>query len=121
MSKILIVDDSEIVRNQIVAAITSAGYEIVTAVDGRDGVNQFNANPDVNLVISDINMPNLSGLEMIEEIRKHEKGKDVLIFVLTTEASPELKTRGKDLGVKGWIVKPFNPANLLAGVKKMLG
>ena len=105
--RVLIVDDSATIRQQVRVALTQAGFEVVEAVDGQDGVNKIRADATLAAVICDVNMPKKSGLELIEEIRSGGVGSTVPIVMLTTEGQPALVQRAKAAGAKGWIVKPF--------------
>jgi len=120
MAQILVVDDSATVRNEVAGFLKNNGLDVDTAVDGKDGLNKVRSDSGLKLVISDVNMPNMDGLTMVESIRKDIGNKNVNIIMLTTESDPRMKERGKAAGVKGWIVKPFNGAAVLAGVKKMV-
>ena len=120
MKKILLVDDSPSVRQQVRLALSEAGYPVVEATDGLDGLAKLAATPDVGLIISDINMPRMNGLDMIEKVRTDAKHVTLPILMLTSEGQPALIDRGKKAGVKGWVVKPFKADMLLAAVKKLL-
>ena len=113
MPQILVVDDSDAVRSEVSGFLTKNGFTVVTAVDGKDGLGKAKANADVN-------MPNMDGLTMVEKIRSELGNKTVNIIMLTTESDASMKERGKAAGIKGWIVKPFNGANVLEAVKKMV-
>jgi two-component system chemotaxis response regulator CheY len=117
--KILVVDDSATVRQQVGLALSQAGFEIVEAVDGLDGVDKINQVTDISLVICDVNMPRMSGLEMLEKFREDKKHATVPVVMLTTEGQPELVERAKKAGAKGWIVKPFKAELLVAAAKKL--
>ncbi len=118
--KILVVDDAMTVRNLAKFALGKAGFTIVEAEDGVIGLEKAKAEkPD--LVISDLNMPNMNGLEMCRAIKGDDALKDTPIFMLTTEASADVAKEGKEIGIMAWIVKPFAPDKLLAAVKKVLG
>ncbi len=120
MSKrVLVVDDSATVRQQVGMALQQAGYEIVEAVDGADGLSKLSDDSDISMVICDINMPRMSGLEMIEHIAQSKTIKKVPIVMLTTEGQPALIQRARKAGAKGWIVKPFKADLLLAAVNKL--
>lgn len=122
MAKILIVDDSAVVRNEVAGFFKSNGLDVVTAVDGKDGLDKLRADPSgIKVVLCDVNMPNMDGLTMAEKTRSDLRNATVSIIMLTTENSPAMKDRGKAAGVKGWIVKPFNGAAVLPTVKKLLG
>jgi two-component system chemotaxis response regulator CheY len=121
MSKILVVDDSATVRNEVAGFFKSNGLDVVTANDGREGLDKVKADPSIKLIVSDVNMPNMDGLTMAEKIRSDLKNATVNIIMLTTENNPAMKERGKAAGIKGWIVKPFNGPSVLGSVKKLLG
>ena len=120
MGKIFIVDDSEMFRVELRTALEGGGHEVVDAYDGMNGLNVAKEHHDFDIVISDFNMPELNGLQMVEEIKKLDSYKSTPIFILTTETSPELKTKAKEVGVMAWILKPFVPEKLLAGIDKVL-
>jgi two-component system chemotaxis response regulator CheY len=120
MAKILVVDDSSTVRDEVAGFLKSNGLDVTTAVDGKDGLAKLKADPDIKLVIADINMPNMDGLTMVEKIRSELGNSSVNLIMLTTESSPQMKERGKAAGVKGWIVKPFKGAAVLEAFKKMV-
>lgn len=121
MAKILIVDDSSTVRDEVAGFLRKAGLDVATAVDGKDGLAKLKADPGVKLVVSDVNMPNMDGLTMVEKIRSELGNHSVNIIMLTTESSPSMKERGKAAGIKGWIVKPFKGEAVLDAFKKMAG
>lgn len=119
MSKILVVDDSSTVRDEVAGFLRKNGLDVDTAVDGKDGLAKMKSSPGIKLVISDVNMPNMDGLTMVEKIRGELVNKTVNIIMLTTESSPAMKERGKAAGVKGWIVKPFKGDAVLETVRKL--
>ncbi len=121
MAKILIVDDSSTVRDEVAGFLKNAGLDVATAVDGKDGLAKLKADPGIKLVVSDVNMPNMDGLTMVEKIRGELGNSTVNIIMLTTESSPSMKERGKAAGIKGWIVKPFKGEAVLEAFKKMAG
>ena len=102
-------------------ALTQAGFEVVEAVDGEDGVNKIRSDSTLAAVICDINMPKKTGLELIEEIKGGGPNSDVPIVMLTTEGQPAMVQRAKAAGAKGWIVKPFKPNLLVAALQKLTG
>ncbi len=118
--KILIVDDASLIRNVAHKAAIEAGYETVLANDGQEGLDALVDN-DVDMIFSDINMPVMNGLEMVEEIRKQDKYKFIPIVMLTTESKPQLKEIAQKLGVKAWLLKPFNKDKFLLVLSKLLG
>lgn len=117
--KILIVDDSRTIRQQVSFTLSKGGYEVIEAEDGQDGITKLKANGDIAMVISDVNMPNMNGIEMVEKIKAD--GIVVPIVMLTTEGAADLIQRAKDAGAKGWLVKPFKPEQLVAAVQKIAG
>ncbi|KVT44407.1 response regulator [Burkholderia multivorans] len=119
MAKILVVDDSGTVRDEVAGFLRNHGLDVATAVDGKDGLAKLRTTPGVRLVISDVNMPNMDGLTMVEKIRSELANTSVNVVMLTTESSPAMKERGKAAGVKGWIVKPFKGDAVLDALKKL--
>ncbi len=117
---ILVVDDALTVRNLAKFALTKGGYTIIEAEDGVAGL-AASKNGTIDLIISDLNMPNMNGLDMVKNIKADPNTKSIPIFMLTTEASSEIAQKGKELGVMAWIVKPFVPDKLLAAVERVLG
>lgn len=115
--KILVVDDSRTVRQQVSMVLGESGYTVIEAGDGEAGARLIERDGDLSLVISDINMPGMSGLEMLQRVRSG--GAQLPIVLLTTEGSPEILRRAKSLGATAWIVKPFNADLLLAAVDKL--
>lgn len=120
MSKILIVDDSATMRQQVRQALSTTGLDIVEAVDGQDAVNKVAADSAIDIMILDVNMPRMNGIEVAETLGRNGRIQQGLkIVMLTTEGHADLIQRAKAAGAKGWIVKPFKPDMLLAAVKKM--
>ncbi|RBQ31901.1 response regulator [Aliarcobacter vitoriensis] len=120
MAKLLIVDDSTMLRDMLNYALNEGGYtDVVEAVDGVDGLAKAKTT-NFDLVITDVNMPNMDGLTLIGELRKIPHYSKIPILVLTTERSDEMKAKGKIAGATGWIVKPFVPDQLLKAVNIVL-
>lgn len=117
--KILTVDDSASIRQMVSFTLKQAGYEVVEAIDGQDGLAKAQAN-NVDLVITDLNMPNMNGIELIRSLRQEGAYKFTPILMLTTESDDSKKTDGKQAGATGWIVKPFNPEQLLRVIERVL-
>jgi two-component system chemotaxis response regulator CheY len=117
-AKVLVIDDSMMVRQQVGRALAAAGFAVIEAVDGVDGLQKLSASPDTRLVVCDVNMPRMNGIEFLESLRKSDSS-GVPVVMLTTEGQPELVQRAKALGAKGWIVKPFKPDLLVAAAKKL--
>jgi two-component system, chemotaxis family, chemotaxis protein CheY len=120
MKQILLVDDSPSVRQQVRLALTEAGYTVIEANDGLEGLAKLAATPEVGLIISDINMPHMNGLEMVEKLKADAKNVDIPVLMLTSEGEPALIARAKKAGVKAWVVKPFKAVMLLAAVRKLM-
>ena len=119
--KVLIVDDSRTIRQQVNFTLSKGGFEVVEAEDGKDGIVKLRAHPEVAMIISDVNMPNMNGLEMVEAIKGDATLTHPPIVMLTTEGAGELVERAKAAGAKGWLVKPFKPEQLVAVVNKLVG
>ncbi len=119
MGKILIVDDSSTVRDEVGGFLSGHGLETLTAVDGRDGLEKLRQESGIRLVVCDVNMPNMDGLTMVEKVRSELGNTQVNIIMLTTESNPSMKERGKAAGVRGWIVKPFKGDSVLETFRKL--
>lgn len=118
---ILIVDDSESIREVVSAALVENGFEVVQGVDGQDGLdNLHKRSNDVSLIISDLNMPRMDGIQLVKEVRKDEKFKYLPIIMLTTESQTSKKMEAKEAGATGWIIKPFEKEKLLKVVNKVI-
>ncbi|MDH3325433.1 MAG: response regulator [Gammaproteobacteria bacterium] len=116
---ILIVDDSASLRQVIAIALKGAGYEVIEGCDGQDGLDKLSGQK-VNLIISDVNMPNMDGLTMVTKIKENPSYKFTPIIMLTTESGADMKERGKAAGVKAWMVKPFKPDQMLDAVSQLI-
>ncbi|KYF68921.1 response regulator [Sorangium cellulosum] len=120
--KILLVEDSSTVRQQVGMLLQGAGYGTLEADNGRDAVAAVAASKgDLAMIIADVNMPVMNGIEMIQSLRDRNLAAGVPILMLTTEGQPELIEKARKAGAKGWIIKPFKPDLLLAAVKKLAG
>ena len=120
MAKIIMTaDDSASIRQMVSFTLKDAGYEVVEAVDGKDALNKLNS-AKINMLITDLNMPNMNGIELIKEARAIPAFKCIPIIMLTTESQAGKKQEGKAAGATGWIVKPFKPEQLIAVIKKVL-
>jgi two-component system chemotaxis response regulator CheY len=121
MSKnILVVDDSGTVRQQVTMALKQAGFETTEAVDGQDGISKISSS-NIDMVICDVNMPNMNGLEMVEAVKAKPENKALPVIMLTTEGQPSMIKRAKEAGAAGWIVKPFDANQLIATAKHLTG
>lgn len=119
MTKILVVDDSNSIRDMVSFTLKSAGYQTVEAADGVLGLNAATSD-SFDLVITDVNMPNMDGITLCQELRKLPAFKFTPILMLTTESSGDMKMKGKAAGATGWLVKPFNPEKLLSTIKRVV-
>ena len=119
MKTILIVDDSATVRQQVGTALREAGFDVVEAVDGQEGAETIEKRTDISVVVCDVNMPRMTGIEMLERVKGAGARADLPIVMLTTESQPALIQKAKGLGAKGWVVKPFKANLLVAAVQKL--
>lgn len=120
MAAILAVDDSASIRQMVAFTLRSAGYDVVEAVDGGDAIDKLRER-DVDLVLTDQNMPGMDGLSFIRALRGMKNYKSVPILMLTTESGDDMKAQGRAAGASGWLVKPFDPARLTEVVRKLIG
>ncbi|MDX3927782.1 MAG: response regulator [Shinella sp.] len=119
-AKILTVDDSASIRLTTRVTLTNAGYQVTEAVDGADGLAKLQSG-QFDMIVTDLNMPNMDGLTMIRELRKLPAHTGVPVIFLTTESDGELKQQAKAAGATGWLTKPFDPESLVKIVRKVLG
>ncbi len=117
--RILAVDDSVSIRQMVSHTLKDAGYEVETANDGKDALIKVNS-MKFDVVISDVNMPNMGGFELVKALREKPQYKFIPILMLTTETSVDKKQQGKLAGATGWLVKPFNPDTLLKTLKRVI-
>ncbi|MGL4369171.1 MAG: response regulator [Spirochaetota bacterium] len=118
--QILIVDDSSAIRQSLRYVIEHAGYSVIEACHGKDALAKIQ--PQTKLVISDINMPEMGGIEMVKTIRSGTTAsRTVPIIILTTESHNDIKQSGKDAGATAWMVKPFPPEEIISTIKKIIG
>ncbi len=120
MATILTVDDTASMRQMISFTLNSVGHEVIQACDGKEAL-QLLQGKKVDLVIADVNMPNMDGITLVKNLREQPDYKFTPILMLTTESQESKRQQGKVAGATGWIVKPFNPEQLLNVVKKVLG
>ncbi|OIQ78042.1 chemotaxis protein CheY [mine drainage metagenome] len=116
---ILIVDDSASLRQVVNIALTSAGYEVIEACDGVDALAKLDGRK-IHLIISDVNMPNMDGITLVKEIKQKADYKFTPIIMLTTESQEDKKAQGQAAGARAWVVKPFQPAQMLNAVSKLI-
>jgi two-component system chemotaxis response regulator CheY len=120
MSKtILIVDDSASLRSVVAIALRGSGYDVIEGCDGKDALSKLKGQK-IHLIISDVNMPNMDGITFVKEVKKHAAYKFTPIIMLTTEGQDTKKEEGRAAGAKAWILKPFNPPQLLLAVSKLI-
>ncbi|PJZ45764.1 response regulator [Leptospira brenneri] len=117
--KILIIDDSAVFRKIISVHLKNASFDLIEAGDGLEGLKQLEGN-EVDLIVSDMNMPNMDGISFIKKVKENPKYKFTPIIMLTTESQPEKKQQGLDAGAKAWLTKPFSPEELLDTISKLL-
>ncbi len=117
---ILAVDDSASLRQMVVVTLKGAGYNVIEAEDGEDGLAKAKANA-VNVVLTDQNMPKMDGLTLVKNLRALPQYAATPILLLTTESGDDMKARGKAAGATGWLVKPFDPKRLIEVITKVLG
>lgn len=115
---ILVVDDSASLRQVVGIALKGAGYDVVEGVDGKDALTKLDGRK-VNLIISDVNMPNMDGISFVKAVKQHPNYKFTPIIMLTTESQEAKKAEGQAAGAKAWVVKPFRPEQMLAAVSKL--
>ncbi len=119
MIKILIADDSETFRSTLLSDLKEEGYQVDEARDGLEAIEKISSGKTYNLIILDVNMPGASGIEVLEQTKTKNLLEKSLVFMLTTDASIELKTKGKALGVRAWITKPYKKEILAQAIKKV--
>jgi two-component system, chemotaxis family, chemotaxis protein CheY len=119
--KILVVDDARIVRQQVGMALKGAGFEVLEAEDGATAVELVGTTLDLALVVCDVNMPGMSGIDFLETLAASGRISSLPVVILTTEVNTALVTRAKSAGAKAWMVKPFNPSALISTAKRLTG
>lgn len=120
MSKtILVVDDSASIRQVVGIALRGAGYSVLEACDGKDALNKMTGQK-INLIISDVNMPNMDGISFLKAVKQHPNYKFTPVIMLTTEAGQDKMAEGRAAGAKAWVVKPFQPPQMLDAVAKLV-
>lgn len=124
MGCVMVVDDSRTVRMSMEYLLKNNGYEVFTADDGVDGLKKLNdassSNRKPDLIITDINMPNMGGLDFIKKVKESMTTKFIPILILTTESQDNMKLEGKKAGAAGWIVKPYQPEQLISVVQRFI-
>jgi two-component system, chemotaxis family, chemotaxis protein CheY len=116
---VLVVDDSMMIRQQVGGALIAAGFDVIEAKDGLDALDQLKTHKDVSIVVCDVTMPRMSGLEFLESLRCDGMLPELPVVMLTTEGQFARIQRAKALGAKAWMIKPFKPDLLVATLKKL--
>lgn len=116
---VMIVDDSASLRQVVKMALSRAGYAVVEASDGQDALSKLDGQK-INLIVSDVNMPNMDGITFVTHVKQHPRYKFTPVIMLTTEGQDAKKEQGRAAGAKAWIVKPFSPPTLLDAVSKLI-
>jgi two-component system chemotaxis response regulator CheY len=119
MAHILVVDDSSTMREIVGSFLSKNGFEVTVATDGRDGLAKLKQDPEIRLVLSDVNMPNMDGLTFLKTLKTLPAHKFVPVIMLTTESQEAKKAEGKAAGARAWITKPFQPSQLVDAVNKL--
>jgi two-component system chemotaxis response regulator CheY len=121
MSKtILIVDDSSSLRTVVKLSLTRAGFQVIEACDGQDALTRLDQASKVHLVVSDVNMPNMDGISLVKAVKAHPKHRFMPVIMLTTEGQQSKMEQGRAAGARAWLVKPFNPTQLLDAVSRLV-
>ncbi len=120
MKKILVVDDSDSIREIVSMTLKNEGYDVILGFDGVDALQKISQQADLDLVITDLHMPNMDGIGLIKEIRSLERYSRIPILFLTTETQTDKKMEAKEAGATGWIIKPFVPNKLVSAVQKLI-
>lgn len=118
--RILIVDDSSSLRNVVAIALEREGYETLQAANGAEGLERVAEAGKLNLIISDVNMPVMNGIEFLRALRQQPRGRFTPVLMLTTEGDDEMKQQGREAGARAWMVKPFDPAQLIDVVSRLV-
>jgi two-component system chemotaxis response regulator CheY len=117
---VLIIDDSSSLRALVKLSLSRAGYAVIEACDGKDGLAQLEAAAKVHLIVSDVNMPNMDGISFVTHVKQHPKHKFIPVIMLTTEDEGAKIAQAKTAGARAWLTKPFNPPQLLDAVSKLV-
>lgn len=115
------IDDSHTARQQVMSTLGGVGYDVVEAVDGLDGLRKLDEHRDASLVLCDLNMPAMNGLEVLTRLGAERPTDRPIVLMFTTEMELDLIQQAKQAGAKGWIVKPFKPDLLIAAVRRLVG
>jgi len=116
---ILVVDDSASIRQVVSITLKGAGYDVIEGCDGKDALTKLDGRK-IHLIISDVNMPNMDGISLVKQVKANPTYKFTPIIMLTTESGDSKKQEGQQAGAKAWVVKPFQPAQMLSAVSKLV-
>jgi len=116
---VLVVDDSSSLRALVKLALVRAGYSVIEGADGKEGLAQLDKAGKVHLIVSDVNMPNMDGITFVQQIKQHPKHKFIPVIMLTTEDETAKMQQAKAAGARAWLIKPFNPPELLDAVSRL--
>ena len=119
MKKVLVVDDAAIIRSEVSRILTPAGFLVLEGADGLAGLELARAHPDLSLIVLDVNMPVMGGLDMLDRLKEDPRTGSIPVLFLTTEGQETLMARAKKTGAKGWLVKPVKPEMLLKAVQQL--
>ncbi len=120
MSKtVLIIDDSSSLRGLVKLSLTRAGYQVIEACDGRDGLAQVDKAAKIHIIVCDVNMPHMDGISFVQNLKQHAKHKFIPVIMLTTEGDTVKMQQAKAAGARAWVMKPFNPPELLDAIAKL--
>ena len=120
MAKILVVDDSQMVRKKLRSALEKGGHTVVEGIDGVDGLAKLEEYDGIQLIVADVNMPNMNGVDMCLKMRENKKFDTIKIFMLTAESSPEMKAKTANANISAWILKPYDIDKVLSAIDKVL-
>lgn len=120
MAVILVIDDSEVARANLKESLEKAGHKVLQAESGLAGYNLTQSQKNIDLIISDYNMPEMDGLTMCQKIREMPAYQKIPILMLTTECGPELKQKGKEIGLSGWVIKPYQEKALISVISRLV-
>jgi two-component system chemotaxis response regulator CheY len=119
VKKVLVVDDSETIRTEVGRTLGPAEFSVIEARDGAEGLAAARANPDLSLIVLDVNMPVMNGLDMLDRLKQDAKTAPIPVLMLTTEAQDALVLRAKQAGARGWLIKPVKPNTLLKAATQL--
>ena len=117
---VLIIDDSESIREIVASGLEVSGYNVIKGINGEDGLKNLHENGNIDLVITDLNMPIMDGITFLKEVRKIERYKFMPVIILTTESQEAKKQEAKNAGATAWIIKPFSKEKLVTVIKKVI-